>query len=83
MYSDPSHGWLKVPTKELDILGIRRQISQYSFIGKEYSYLEEDLDMGIFIKAHEKSANKKWNWNEIKQLFSNNYTHIRNFDHFQ
>lgn len=51
--SDPSHGWLRVKTKELEKLGILDKISTYSYLsptGKSV-YLEEDSDMAIFLRA--------------------------------
>ena len=48
---DPGHGWLKVPLAELDVLGIRGQITPYSYINGEYAYLEEDVDAGTYLDA--------------------------------
>jgi hypothetical protein len=51
--SDPSHGWLRVKTKELRELGILDKISHYSYAsptGKSV-YLEEDGDVTVFLKA--------------------------------
>jgi hypothetical protein len=51
--SDPSHGWLRVKTKELRELGILDKISHYSYAsptGKSV-YLEEDADVAVFLKA--------------------------------
>jgi hypothetical protein len=50
-YADPGHGWLKVPMSLLDELGIKDRISQFSYVRKDFAYLEEDLDAGIFIDA--------------------------------
>lgn len=51
--SDPGHGWLVVPRKELQALGIEDKISSFSYQGgdKIWAYLEEDQDAGIFIQA--------------------------------
>ena len=49
IYSDPSHGWAKVPIKILKELGIADKISRYSYKRGDMAYLEEDLDMGIYI----------------------------------
>lgn len=49
-YTDPSHGWLKVPYKKLVELGIENEISEYSFTRGEYVYLEEDADLTRFKK---------------------------------
>lgn len=49
--SDPSHGWLKVQLDELEWLGITDQISSYSYIKGNMAYLEEDVDMALFLRA--------------------------------
>ena len=55
--SDPAHGWLEVPVKELEQLGIANKISACSYIdraggaGNHLAYLEEDCDLAIFAKA--------------------------------
>ena len=45
---DPGHGWLRVPIKLLSDWGIESLISQYSYRTREYAYLEEDCDAGLF-----------------------------------
>jgi len=55
-HTDPAHGWLEVPQAEIDALGIRDQISAYSFSGINrdnvpVAYLEEDCDAIVFLKA--------------------------------
>lgn len=49
-YSDPGHGWLKVPKKELRKLHVEDRITPYSYQKGENAYLEEDLDMGTFMQ---------------------------------
>ncbi|MCP4420271.1 MAG: hypothetical protein GY805_27005 [Chloroflexi bacterium] len=49
--SDPGHGWLRVPLKDIAALGIEGDISPYSFIDGRYAYLEEDCDYTVFIDA--------------------------------
>jgi hypothetical protein len=49
--SDPGHGWLRVPLKDIAALRIEEDISPYSFIDGRYAYLEEDCDYTIFINA--------------------------------
>lgn len=51
-YSDPAHGWVKVPTGLLVSLGISDRITGYSYKRGEYAYLEEDADASTFIKAY-------------------------------
>ncbi len=53
-YSDAAHGWMAVHVDEIYVLGIKDEISHYSYILKNTVYLEEDCDAGVFInKAKE------------------------------
>jgi hypothetical protein len=52
-YTDPGHGWLEVGVDELILLGIGDKISSYSYINGGKAYLEEDCDMGLFIRTME------------------------------
>jgi hypothetical protein len=53
IYTDPSHGWAKVTIKELLKLNILDKISTYSYIHKNglNAYLEEDCDLGLYLKT--------------------------------
>lgn len=53
-YSDPGHGWVKVPIKELKELEIADKISPWSYMKGDYAYLEEDKDVYIFMMAMKK-----------------------------
>lgn len=50
-HTDPGHGWLAVPVKEINELGIRGQITPYSYIHGELAFLEEDCDAATFMQA--------------------------------
>lgn len=52
-HTDPGHGWLAVPIERLAELGIRDDITGYSYYSSEisYAFLEEDVDAGTFIEA--------------------------------
>jgi len=50
-YTDPGHGWLKVPRKLLATLEITDKISSCSYEYGTNVYLEEDCDAGIFLDA--------------------------------
>jgi len=50
----PAHSWLRVPLSELDALGIRDNITEYSCEDDLYAYLEEDCDLTTFIEAKER-----------------------------
>lgn len=45
-YTDPGHGWLRVPLAEAKGLNI----SSCSYQDKNFAYLEEDCDAGIFLE---------------------------------
>lgn len=53
---DPSHGWLEVPMKDVNALGIRADISCHSFISGDNAYLEEDGDAGVYFQAVERAG---------------------------
>lgn len=50
-HEDAGHGWLRVPYVELSDLGV--QPSKYSYMDtrREFAYLEEDIDAGLFLDA--------------------------------
>jgi len=52
-YSDPGHGWIKVPIKLLDDLDILDKITACSYLRGQYAYLEEDCDATTFCNALE------------------------------
>lgn len=54
MYSDPSHGWLKVKETEVKEVGVEKLITGFSHVRGEYVYLEEDSDAPCFVGAYEK-----------------------------
>jgi len=79
LYSDPSHGWLKVQKKELEELNIINNVSEYSYINGEFVYLEEDCDLNLFIRAYESKHNIK---PIIKQCLNEN-SGIRFYKRFE
>jgi len=48
-HEDSGHGWLQVPHKLIDQLGMRNKISSYSYRDTKFAYLEEDCDLGYFL----------------------------------
>jgi hypothetical protein len=50
-YQDPGHGWVKIHKNWLSLLAIEDKISNYSYMRKEYAYLEEDCDLSILFEA--------------------------------
>jgi len=74
-YEDPGHGWLKVPLKELEELGIADKISAYSYMKGSHAYLEEDRDAPIFKKMMEAEGRTV----ELDVNFSNRSSRIRRY----
>jgi hypothetical protein len=48
-HQDSAHGWLEVPDRELQIMGLQERITSCSYLCQGKAYLEEDLDMGTFL----------------------------------
>lgn len=78
-FSDPSHGWLKVPRTLLIKLGITNQITQYSYQKKEFVYLEEDQDLTLFLQTMKKS---NLNFQILNMKQSNKSSKIRLYERF-
>ena len=53
-YSDPGHGWLAVPIKDLAPVNLKvTDFSPYSYIRGKTVYLEEDCDATMFILQYQ------------------------------
>ncbi len=50
-FSDPCHGWLRVPMPVLDVMNVRP--SSCSYRNGDWAYLEEDCDAPRFLRAWE------------------------------
>ena len=79
-YNDPGHGWLAVSRKFLISLGIYNEISRYSYQKGKTVYLEEDCDMGIWIK-HLESNGIQYTL-KYKHAKNDHPSPIRNYDGF-
>jgi len=77
--SDPSHGWISVPRKDLELLEIIDKISEFSYQKGNRVYLEEDIDAPLYIKEAE---NRGWVLN-IKESHTNKRHWIRYTQNFQ
>lgn len=77
-YSDPQHGWLKVPRTILSKLNIQDKISSYSYQRNDFVYLEEDCDCDEFFKAVE----AKGIVIKTKKFYSNKQSKIRSYESF-
>ena len=79
-YQDPGHGWIKVSNKLLNKLAINNKISNYSYMRKDYAYLEEDCDVGILFDALEKQG---VTYQIISKVSRNRSSKIRSYDRYQ
>lgn len=79
VYSDPGHGWVRVPRPVLSALGIADRVTHYSYQRGNFAYLEEDCDMSLFIQAYRAHTG-------INPLFreqsTNKYSKIRGYDRY-
>jgi hypothetical protein len=50
--TDSGHGWLAVPIKDVDAADVATKISEHSYVAQKTGmmYLEEDVDMPLFMK---------------------------------
>lgn len=78
-HSDPGHGWLAVKESDLDALGIRDEITEFSFQNGKTVYLEEDLDAGTFINACKEHGIKV----NIIELEPKRYSPVRYYERFK
>lgn len=77
-YTDPGHGWLRVPLKTLTKLGIADKITSFSYKRTEYAYLEEDQDMTTFLLA----MNEKGVEVALKNRNTNRESRIRKYESY-
>ena len=73
-YQDPGHGWIAVTKEEIEELGIQKAISHFSYLDKDYVYLEEDCDAPMFIKAFFCKLGEE---PKLQEIVSDNYSFIR------
>ena len=69
-HDDAAHGWLEVRFEDLIDLNIHNKISNFSYIdsNKNLIYLEEDVDMVLFLKSYKEKYNKG-----LAYVVENNY----------
>lgn len=78
IYTDPGHGWVKVPLARLSKLGILNKITTYSYIRNDHAYLEEDLDFSTYITALKAVGITP----KFKEKHTNKYSKIRSYRHY-
>lgn len=52
-FEDCGHGWLRVPRKDLEYLGISGKITHYSYVKGDNVFAEEDCDASAYLDACE------------------------------
>ena len=79
MYSDPGHGWFKVPIKVLKELGIEDKITYFSHMRGTDAFLEEDLDAGVLLQAlKDRNVSVK-----IKEFHTDRTSKIRGYSSYK
>ena len=79
-YSDPQHGWLKVPRSLIVKLGIDALVTRFSYQRGEYVYLEEDQDLTLFMRAYKQEYGCD---PVIKSTWSNKSSRIRSYESYR
>ena len=79
-HQDAGHGWLCVKRKALEDADLLNQVSDYSYQRGETVYLEEDSDMGIWVK-HLKANGIQYAL-KYKHAKNDYPSPIRNYDGF-
>lgn len=79
IYSDPGHGWMKVPKAMLVQLGIASKITKYSYMRGDHAFLEEDQDLTTFVKAAEAHGITV----KYREHIANKQSRIRNYEPYK
>lgn len=74
-YQDPGHGWAKINKKWLALLQIEDKITHYSYMRKDYAYLEEDGDLSTLFEAADKAGIKI----TLKEFSTDKQSKIRSY----
>ncbi len=85
-FEDPDHGWLKVEIADLEELGIASQMSEHSFMRGIYAYLEEDVDMSLYLKTigiDSQEFYSKWSLEKVEHRWTNKKSKINGYYPFQ
>lgn len=78
-FSDPGHGWARVPRAKLVKLGIADKISSFSYQKGVNVYLEEDCDLSVYIEALKARGITEFKWIGSS---SNKTSKIRNYERY-
>lgn len=77
-YTDPGHGWVKVPRKLLFKYNIQDKISGFSYQRGDSVYLEEDGDLGHLYDALTKQNIKM----DLVNSHTNRSSKIRSYQRY-
>lgn len=77
-FTDPGHGWVKVPRKLLAKLEIAHKISRYSYSRGDSVFLEEDCDLGHLFTALEQGNIKL----DLVTRHTNRQSKIRSYNSY-
>jgi hypothetical protein len=77
-FTDPGHGWVKVPRNLLEKFGIADKISRYSYSRGDSVYLEEDCDLGHLYTVMALSGTKI----ELVTRHTNRQSKIRSYNSY-
>lgn len=78
IYSDPGHAWGKVKRSMLHSLNVAHAISAYSYSRNDYVYLEEDIDLPLFVEALQGTGCRV----VFKEKHSDKDSAIRSYTHY-
>lgn len=78
-FTDPGHGWLRVPRRDLVTLGVAHRITPYSYQKDAYVYLEEDCDASRFLQAAEAAG---WKVTVQERVQARHPSVIRTYDEY-
>jgi hypothetical protein len=76
-YSDPGHGWVKVPVHIIKKLKIAEAISNHSYYNKGHVFLEEDCDLNLLMENHPEPKNIRF-----RERHTDKSSRIRNYESF-
>ena len=78
-YTDPGHGWIKIPMRLINSLGIEDGISSHSYYRNGFAYLEEDCDAKLFLdRMKELDIEVKF-----REKYTDRNSKIRNYEYFK
>jgi hypothetical protein len=77
-YQDPGHSWVKIHKNWLGLLDIADKISNYSYMRKNYAYLEEDCDLSILFEAAKPLDIEI----KLREYHTNKGSKIRSYDNY-